>query len=132
MGIFHHGKHKGNESMALTLQIEAIDKLHHTPASSVKKLGWRGVMRSIGREGKVVVTNHNEPEAVILSAAEYGAIKQALQDAASRTQPALDMLRLRFDDRLAALQAADAGERLRALAGSPAQLGGKVRAGDSH
>jgi len=89
-------------------------------------------MCSIGREGKVVVTNHNEPEAVILSAAEYGAIKQALQDAASRTQPALDMLRQHFDDRLGSLQAADAGERLRALARSPAQLGGKVRAGDSH
>ena len=115
--------------MALIFQIEAIDKLHRTPASDVKKLGWRGVMRSIGREGKVVVTNHNEPEAVILSAAEYGAIKQALQDAASRTEPSLDALRQRFDDRLASLQAADAGDRLRGLLRGPARLDGKVRAG---
>ncbi|MEO8546356.1 MAG: type II toxin-antitoxin system prevent-host-death family antitoxin [Burkholderiaceae bacterium] len=118
--------------MAPRFQIKAIDQLHHTPASDVKKLGWRGVMRSIGREGKVVVTNHNEPEAVILSAAEYDAIMKALQDAASRTEPALDMLRQRFDDRLVSLQTADAGDRLRALARSPARLGGKVRAGDSH
>lgn len=117
--------------MGLTLQIEAIDKLHHTPASDVKKLGWRGVMRSMGRKGKVVVTNHNEPEAVILSAAVYDAIKQALQDAASRTEPALDTLRQRFDDRLASLQVADSGERLRALMRSPARLDGKVRAGKS-
>ncbi len=117
--------------MGLIFQIEAIDKLHRTPASDVKKLGWRGVMRSIGREGKVVVTNHNEPEAVILSAVEYDAIKQALQEAASRTEPALDALRQRFDDRLAALQAADAGDRMRALMRSPARLDGKARAGKS-
>lgn len=118
--------------MALPLQLDALDDLPRTPASDVKKLGWRGVMKSVGRIGKVVVTNHNQPEAVILSAAEYDLILRALQDAATRDGDALDTLRLRFDQRLASLQAGDAGERLRGLMDAPAVLGGKVRAGTGH
>jgi prevent-host-death family protein len=118
--------------MALTLKLDAIEDLPHTPASDVKKLGWRGVMKAISRKGKVVVTNHNEPEAVILSAEEYGAIMRALHEAESKNESALDALRHRFDERLASLQAADAGDRLRSLMQGPAKLGGKVKAGTSH
>ena len=39
--------------MALTLKLDAIEDLPRTPASDVKKLGWRGVMKVIGRDGKV-------------------------------------------------------------------------------
>ncbi|MGO4220794.1 type II toxin-antitoxin system prevent-host-death family antitoxin [Lysobacter sp. TAF61] len=118
--------------MALTLKLDAIEDLPRTPASDVKKLGWRGVMKAIGRKGKVVVTNHNEPEAVILSAEEYGAIIRALHEAESKNESALDDLRHRFDERLASLQSADAGDRLRALMTGPAKLRGKVKAGASH
>lgn len=118
--------------MALSLKLDAIEDLPHTAASDVKKLGWRGVMRTISRMGKVVVTNHSEPEAVILSAEEYGAIMRALNDAGSRHESTLEALRHRFDERLASLQADDASERLRALMGGPTILGGKVKAGDSH
>ena len=118
--------------MTLPLQLDPIDDLPRTPASDVKKLGWRGVMKSIGRTGKVVVTNHNQPEAVILSAAEYDLILQALQAAAAKDGDALERLRQRFDQRLVSLQADGAGDRLRALVGEPARLGGKVRAGTGH
>lgn len=118
--------------MALTPRLDAIEDLPRTPAADVKKLGWRGVMKSVSRTGKVVVTNHNEPEAVILSTETYDAIMQALQRAESRNASALDELRRRFDARMASLQAADAGDRLRVLARSPARLGGKVKAGASH
>lgn len=113
-------------------KLDAIEDLPRTPASDVKKLGWRGVMKAIGRKGKVVVTNHNEPEAVILSAGEYGALQRALNDAGSRDASALETLRRRFDERLASLQTPDAGDRLRALMDAPAKLGGKVEAGTSH
>lgn len=113
----------------LTLKLDALEDLPRTPASDVKKLGWRGVMKAIDRKGKVVVTNHNEPEAVILSTEEYGAILQALQAAGARNESALDTLRQCFDERLASLQAADAGDRLRMLMQTPALLGGKVKAG---
>ena len=115
--------------MALALKLDAIEELSHTPATDVKKLGWRGVMKSVGRVGKVVVTNHSEPEAVILSVPEYAAIQHALLQAAARTEPELDALRQRFDERLAALQATEAGDRMRALMRSPAKLKGKVKAG---
>lgn len=118
--------------MALTLKLDAIEDLPRTPASDVKKLGWRGVMKAVGRNGKVVVTNHNEPEAVILSAEEYGVIMRALHEADSKHETALDTLRHRFDARLASLQTADAGDRLRSLMRGPARLDGKVKAGTGH
>ena len=105
--------------------------LPRIPASDVKKLGWRGVMRTVGREGKMLVTNHDQPEAVILSTDEYQRLLQAAQ---SVPQPdeALDALRRHFDEHLAVLVAADAGERLRGVFGRPAALGGQVRAGETH
>lgn len=118
--------------MTLPLKLDAIEDLPRTPASDVKKLGWRGVMKAVGRTGKVVVTNHNEPEAVILSMEEYGAIMRGLLEARSRHESALDALRQRFDARLASLQAADAGDRLRGVMHGPASLGGKVKVGASH
>lgn len=118
--------------MTLTLELAAIEDLPRTPASDVKKLGWRGVMRAVGRKGKVVVTNHDEPEAVILSVEDYAAIVRALHEAGDRSEQALDALRARFDERLASLRAADAGSRLRGVMRGPAKLGGKVKAGASH
>ncbi|WP_168734286.1 type II toxin-antitoxin system Phd/YefM family antitoxin [Pseudothauera nasutitermitis] len=113
--------------MAQALKLDAIGTLPRTPASDLKRLGWRGVMKTVSRTGKVVVTNHNEPEAVILSADEYAAIVQALAD--SGDDAALDALRRRFDQRLAALQADDASERLRTLSRAPVRLDGRVKAG---
>lgn len=118
--------------MALPLYLDPLDDLPRTPASDVKKLGWRGVMKSLGSIGKVVVTNHNQPEAVILSAAEYDLILRALQQAAAKDGDALDALRLRFDARLASLQDDDAGDRLRRLMDGPARLRGEVRAGTGY
>lgn len=101
--------------MALPLTLPALDQLPRTPATEVKTQGWRGLMRTVGRTGKVAVTHHDTPEAVVLSAEEYDAIATALHAAAERGDPAMDALRRSFDDRLAALEAADAGVRLRGL-----------------
>ena len=119
--------------MALPLKkIDPLDALPRTPASDVKKLGWRGVMKAVARSGMVVVTRHDEHEAVILSAEEYAGIREALQISAETVEPTLASLRRRFDDRLAVLQAAEAGDRLRALMDTPATLGGEVKAGTGH
>lgn len=118
--------------MALPLKLDAIGDLPRTPASDVKKLGWRGVMKALGRNGKMLVTNHNQPEAVILSPDEYDTILRALRAAESRTEPVLEALRSSFDERLQSLAADDAGDRLRALLRQPAKLGGKVKAGAGH
>jgi prevent-host-death family protein len=115
-------------AMPVTLNLDAIANLPHAPASDVKKIGWRGIMKAVARDGKLVVTHHNEPDAVILSIAEYDAIMQALRDAAAPAEVVLDVLRQRFDERLAALQTDDASDRLRTLLRQPAKLGGKVKA----
>jgi prevent-host-death family protein len=118
--------------MVSPLRIDAIEALPRTPASDVKKQGWRGVMRSVQRSGKVVVTNHNQPEAVILSTEEYSAMVSALRAANSNMASPLDALRRRFDEQLAALDAPDAGARMRELFDRPATLGGKVKAGTGY
>jgi prevent-host-death family protein len=118
--------------MALAVQLDPVEDLPRTPASDVKKLGWRGVMRTVDREGRVLVTNHNRPEAVILSIEDYDGILRALEAAGDRDEAALDDLRRRFDQRLASLQEADAGTRLRKAMRGPAKLRGKARAGEGH
>jgi PHD/YefM family antitoxin component YafN of YafNO toxin-antitoxin module len=115
-------------AMALPLAAEIFDELPRTPASEVKKQGWRGVMRTLSHHGKVLITNHNDPEAVILSLSEY----TAMAEAARANTPTLETLRQQFDERLAALNADDAGDRLRALVGQPARLHGKVKAGSGY
>ncbi len=113
-------------------KMDPIDALAHLPASDVKKRGWRGVMRTLGPEGKVVVTNHDAPEAVIISPQEYDRIVQVMNQVAAKAESELEALRRRFDERLAALQAPDAGDRLRSVMNSPARLAGKVKAGSRY
>ena len=118
--------------MAHALRLDSFAQLPRTPASDVKRLGWRGVMRTVGREGKVLVTNHDQPEAVILSTDEYQRLMQAAEGAQAQQDAALDTLRRRFDARLAALAEDGAADRLRAVLGASATLQGQVKAGDSH
>ena len=118
--------------MPLSLTLDDLNQLQQTPASALKKTGWRGVMRSVAQHGKVLVTNHNDPEAVILSTQEYSALVDALRAAQAQTPAALQALRRRFDERLAALDAADAGERLRTVMQQAPQLDGKLKAGSSY
>jgi prevent-host-death family protein len=121
--------------MAATVPTDAfknLDQLPRTQASDVKKLGWRGVMRALKLKGSVVVTNHNEPEAVIVPVEEYEAMLRIMHQAESKTASVLDELRHRFDERLAVLKAVDAGDRLRSVMRGPARLGGKVKAGSGY
>ena len=111
---------------------EDLDTLPRTPATSVKTLGWRGVMQAVHRDGAVLVTNHDRPEAVILSTEAYLALARAAKTGKRKDIDVLETLRARFDERLAALQADDAGDRLRGVMDTPAKLRGKVRAGATH
>ena len=118
--------------MSALLALNELSDMPRTPAADVKKNGWRGLMKSVARVGRVVVTNHSEPEAVVISIAEYTAMQQALAAAQARSEPALEALRQRFDERLASLQTTDAARRLRGVMKGPARLGGKVKAGASY
>ena len=118
--------------MGLPLRVDTLEGLPRTPASDVKKHGWRGVMRAVADRGKVVITHHNDPEAVILSMREYTAMVEALRTAQAAVPDPLESLRRSFDERLAALQADDAGDRLRDMMRRPAALDGKVKAGTGY
>ena len=109
-----------------------FDALPRTPATSVKTLGWRGVMQAVQRDGAVLVTNHDRPEAVILSTEAYLALARAAETGRRRDTDVLETLRARFDARLATLQDDDAGDRLRTVMDGPAKLRGKVKAGAIH
>lgn len=109
--------------------LTALAQLPHATASDVKKLGWRGLMKVIRSKGKMVVTNHNEPEAVILSAEEYADLMQRVATSQINIASTLDTLRQQFDQRLSALQAEDAGDRLRTVMQGSTKLEGKVKAG---
>ncbi|HRN61922.1 MAG TPA: type II toxin-antitoxin system prevent-host-death family antitoxin [Luteimonas sp.] len=104
-----------------------LDGLPRAPASDVKKLGWRGVMKLVARHGPVVVTNHNAPEAVILPAEEYERLAQAASQSSSLV---LGELRAKYDARLQSLDASDAGDKLRDILRKPLELDGKVIAGE--
>lgn len=109
--------------------VSEIAALPEIAASDVKKRGWRGVMRTLQAGGAVLVTNHAQPEAVIMGAREYQAMLELVKHAKSREAAELDALRARFDERLAALRVPDAGGRLRSVMRHPARLRGKVKAG---
>jgi prevent-host-death family protein len=109
-----------------------LAKLPRTPASDLKKLGWRGMMNALRSKGRLVVTNHDEPEAVIIPVAEYDAIMRLLEQSEAQTESALANLRQSFDERLSALQGQSAATRLQSTIRGHAKLGGKVKAGSGY
>ena len=107
-------------------------ELPRAPASDLKRIGWRGIMNSVRGAGPLLVTNHDQPEAVILPAAEYDALMQIVGQIHSQATSVLSQLREDFDARLLALQEPSAAERLRAVIRDEASLGGKVKAGSGY
>ena len=109
-----------------------LAKLPRTPASDLKKLGWRGMMNALRSKGKLLVTNHDQPEAVIISVEEYGALMQIIERFEAQTESTLTALRNSFDERLAVLQDQPAAARLRSTIRGRTKLGGKVKAGSGY
>jgi prevent-host-death family protein len=109
-----------------------LARLPRTPASDLKKLGWRGVMNTLRSKGKLLVTNHDEPEAVIIPVAEYDALMQLAGQWEAQIESALTGLRRSFDERLSVLQGQSAATRLRSTIRGRAKLGGKVKAGSGY
>ena len=90
-------------------QLEAIAGTHSTRQASEVKSNWRAIVRE-ARDGEVIVTNYNRPEAVVMSAERYIQLQ-----AAARANDPLRRLRLEFDRELAVLRTADAAGRLREI-----------------
>ncbi|MFT4179090.1 MAG: type II toxin-antitoxin system prevent-host-death family antitoxin [Thermomonas sp.] len=110
--------------------LKPLDALPQTPASDVKKLGWRGVMKVVNREGKIIVTNHGHPEAVLLSLEDYDEMLAAAEIGRAQRQAELETLRRQFDERLACLNEPGAGDKLMSIFDKPFSYEGKIFTGD--
>ena len=73
-----------------------LAKLPRTPASDLEKLGWRGMMGALRSKGTLLVTNHDEPEAVTIPVAVYDALMQLVKQPEAQTEAALAGPRLRI------------------------------------
>ena len=107
-------------------------KLPRTPASDLKKIGWRGMMSALRAKGKMLVTNHDQPEAVIMTVDEYDALMQIVEQSEAQTESALSALRTSFDERLSVLQDRSAPSRLQSTIRGRAKLNGKVKVGSGY
>jgi PHD/YefM family antitoxin component YafN of YafNO toxin-antitoxin module len=90
------------------------------------------MMNTLRSKGKLLVTNHDEPEAVIIPVAEYDALMQIVEQSEAQTQSALAGLRRSFDERLSTLQDRSAADHLQSAIRGRAKLGGKVKAGSGY
>ena len=111
---------------------EMASTLPHKPSSALKKEGWSGFMREVSIRGGLVVTHHNQPEAVVLSVDSYQALERMAQREKLREEQQLAELSARFDHRLASLNAAQAHDALHAFMDDPVLLDGKVIAGTAY
>src|SRR5882757_5521520 len=109
-----------------------LAKLPRTPASDLKRLGWRGMLNALRSKGKLLVTHHDEPEAVIIGVAEYDALMQLVEQSKAQAESALAGLRRSFDERLSVLQGRSATTRLQSTLRGHAKLGGKVKVGSGY
>lgn len=124
----------GDPIMATAIQPaseELFARLQRKPISDVKREGWRGVMNAVDATGKVLMTNHERPEAVILSLREYSLLTELAERVQRDDQSKLEQLTRAFDEELAVLKQPDAGDRLRQAFGLPLDLHGEVIAGQS-
>jgi PHD/YefM family antitoxin component YafN of YafNO toxin-antitoxin module len=109
-----------------------VEALPSAPASDLKKRGWPAMMSTLRSKGKFLVTNHNQPEAVIIAVEEYDALMRLAGLAEARTESALAGLRQSFDERLSVLQGHSAATRLRSTIRGRVKLRGKVKAGTGY
>jgi prevent-host-death family protein len=88
-----------------------------TMTSTEAQNGFGRVLDTVARGGRVTVTRHDTPQAVVISAEEYQALTRGERDD-------LDSLTAEFDALLARMQTPEAGEALRgAFDATPDELG---------
>ena len=113
----------------MDLSLNLLD-LEKTPASDVKAKGWPDLMRKVAKLGAVMVTNHNHPQAVVVSAEEYQRLVEQASgaSAAAHRAQSLKQLQAEFDTDLAVL---DDGKALSKALSRPARRGLKITPGKS-
>lgn len=99
---------------------------------------WRRVLSMVRSSGRVVVTNHGDVEAVVVSRQELERLDREIGELRARVQkltgdaPSVGRLREQFLQRLTERDEGAFSERLRTAARTPVDLGARLKAGDRY
>lgn len=96
---------------------------------------WRRVLSMVRSSGRVVVTNHGDVEAVVVSRQELERLDREIGELRERVQkltgvPSADRLREQFLQRLATRDEPEFSDRLRTAARTPVDPEGSLKVGD--
>lgn len=107
-----------------------LEGLQQLPVSEVKKRGWKGVMRLVGDKGPLVVTNHDQPDAVVVPIGEYVRLRDLARKKAANLDTSEATVRAEWQRRMAWLREPGSDDFLRSLVNGPSTLQGDVKAGE--
>ena len=97
---------------------------------------WRRVLSMVRSSGRVVVTNHGDVEAVVVSRQELERLDHEIGELRERVRkltggaPSVDQLREQFLERLGSRDEAAFSDRLRTAGRTRVALEGRLKAGD--
>ena len=120
--------------MTAHTQIPSLQEFETVTATDIKKDGWKRVVARLKNStGKAMtVTNHREPEVVLMTVDQYQALVAMAAAGGSYDEGVLDALRQDFDKRLNLLRSADVAERAHQIMDEPIRTKGRYRVEDSY
>lgn len=111
-------------------ELPKLEDLPRQTASDVKNK-WREVVREVRASGSVAITNHSSVEVVLVNADAYRQLAASAAALKEREASVLDELSAQFNERLAGLQAPDAGKKAAAVFQRRGRLSTRPKAGTS-
>ena len=111
-------------------ELPRLEDLPRQTASDVKNK-WREVVREVREAGSVAITNHSSVEVVLVNAEAYRQLAASAAALKEREAAVLDQLAAQFNERLANLQAPDAGEKAAAVFKRKGRLSKRPQAGSA-
>jgi len=103
--------------------IEAIAGKHTVRQASEVKSNWRAIVKEAQKK-EVIVTNYNQPEAVVMSAERYAELQKAV-----KANDPMKRLREEWEQKLAVLNEPGSSERMDAwFNASPQEIADTINA----
>jgi PHD/YefM family antitoxin component YafN of YafNO toxin-antitoxin module len=101
----------------MSVAVKLVSDFHnlYSRNSTQVKTHWRDIKADINKGHPVVILNHKQPEAVILSPEVYQSMLGELEASRKRGLNDLEELSRRFDAKLAGLNASDSVEKINSL-----------------
>ena len=109
-------------------ELPQLEDLPRQTASDVKNK-WREVVREVREAGSVAITNHSSVEVVLVNAEAYRQLAASAAALKEREAAVLDQLSAQFNQRLASLQAPNAGDQAAAVFRRKGRLSTRPKAG---